>query len=835
MFFSSEEYFLPEAAILLKHFIASNEGNEVLVIGKVNTEGLVYEGELIAMGNDYSVPAVLSAAKPGNIIIHNHPSGNIRPSDADLTLAAIAAEKSVGSYIVDNNVTKVFPIVKWLPHETTEKTEISEESVRNILDTGGTLEKEYKGFEHREPQLEMSLKTANAINREHLLVAEAGTGTGKSFAYLVPAMLHVQQNEGEKVVISTSTIALEEQLVEKDLPFLKDKLDMQDLPIAILKGRNNYICLRKYTLYKNGAIQLSFNKSENSHELVENIDNWLELPGDGSKSSLGLSISGDIWTEINSDEHTCERSKCRYFEKCFFYKARRKANFASILLINHHLLMADVSVKMELEEGTLMQGGVLPKYNTLVIDEAHNLFKSAISFLGETVSTYSVFYNLRRLFNTERTSGVLIKLLEHTREKELNEKIEKLIKSISAFTPYYINSIIPEFMECFDPKESYFELDLHHRRKELGVKFGKVVKFLAETAAEVSSIHRKLDETIEKDPLKRPPEDDNKYSLASELKGVGRRIEMIIEFLENFFTNESSTDLVFWADRQSKRGVRLTTTPVEIQKILVENIYEKIKTVIFTSATLSTGDGEDGFKFFARESGVDRTNREIEMLQLSSCFDYKKVLRAFIPADLPSPQTPFFDDASVDAAKNFIKASKGGALVLFTSIRHREAAKEKFKNFPYTVISQQDYSLGSVVRNFKKDVNSSLLATDTFWEGVDMKGDTLRNLIIVRLPFRFPSHPFIKRYIANLEKTTGEGGFMLFTLPNAILKFKQGLGRLIRTKTDRGTITVLDKRLIEKSYGRDFIKSLPDGVNFSVMPIRGVTKHIESFFGNINK
>ncbi len=830
MGFNPEEFFLPEAVSLLSHLIQQNEGNEILAIGRTTEGGLVFDVKLAAMGNSYSVPGVVKAASPGDVLIHNHPTGNIRPSDADISLSSYAAEKGIGSYIVDNTVSRVFPIVKWLPPEKGEAVPVEMDEIGEILREGGILQQSYPAYEHRDPQRSMAEAVTDAINRSSLVAVEAGTGTGKSFAYLIPALLFVRNNPEKKVVVSTSTIALEEQLIEKDIPFLKEHLDIPEIRAVLLKGRGNYICLRRYDLFRRNNMQTAIVEKVDHSETIEEIDQWINLPHDGSRSSMNTALGGEVWAEINCDEHSCERARCRRYENCFFYRSRRRANSAHVILINHHLLMADVSLKEEDDKS-----GILPAFQMLVVDEAHNLFKSAISFLGETVSTYAISFILKRLFNHEKSKGILIRLLDLLRDKKIIEQLENQMRSIAAFIPLYQHSILTELKELLEEeKESTLQLDPFEKRQRIFNVFERVTRFLDELSSALSPVSKKIKDLIQDDPMLRTKEDELFNSYLVDLNGMLSRLHSINDFLNRFFGEKSSENSVFWGER-GRRGIfKFTITPLQIQQILARNIYDKVESIVFSSATLSTGKGDDGFSFFLGESGLNLTTRDIKLLQLPGCFDYKSNLRIFIPADIPDPNSPHFETETLDLSKKLISASDGGALLLFTSIRHREKARESFTGFSRPVFCQGERPAQALIKMFRDDHQSSLLATDLFWEGIDLKGDTLRNLILFRLPFRFPSHPFIKRYVDLLEKRTGKSGFTLFTLPNAIIKFKQGIGRLIRTKSDRGTITVLDRRVIGKSYGREFLKALPEESLPNVRPSKAIPKEIGDFF-NTNR
>ena len=829
MSFKTSSYFSADAVKLAIHNIRQNDGNEIVMVGKTDDSGIICKIRRVAMGDESSVPAAIKAAAPGEILIHNHPSGNVRPSAADLEVAARAAEKGVGSYIVDNNMTIVFPVVERIEVEDKTVENISEEDVVDVLGPKGRLEINFAGFEFREPQLEMALSCAESINSGNILTAEAGTGTGKSFAYLVPLILYVSKNRGKKAVVSTSTIALEEQLNDRDIPFLLDKLGIDDVSVSVLKGRSNYLCKRKYSFFRIENLQVTLDSdNEEKARTVAEIDSWMNEVNDGTKTTMNHAVADNIWSEICAEELTCEKSKCRHFSKCYFFRARRKANFSSLILINHHLLMADVSMKMEEED----DGGILPQYDILVVDEAHNLFKSAMSFLGETVSTRNITKQLKRLFTPRRSSGLLPRLLDNYNDIETNSRIESAVNGISHFLPLLSNSLKTELIELLgQKKEEIYELDDIETRKNLSGTIQNIIKPLKEITKALDPVIKKLDKEDSEASGLKTAKDELILSLKTDISGSVTKLKLYCDFLGDFCNNPDVDKLVFWGNRGKFDTVSLNITPLEIQKILAENIFNKTSSVILTSATLSTSKNSDGFDFFNRESGLNLAEREKDFLNLSSCFDYTKQVRAFVSTDLPAPVygNEEFEKLSIDASKEIVKASNGGALVLFTSIKHRELAKVAFTDLDFKVISQGQYAISSVVKKFRNDRNATLLATDTFWEGIDMKGETLRNLVLIKLPFKFPNHPFIKRYVARLEEETGKSGFLLYTLPNAILKFKQGFGRLIRTKTDIGSITILDRRVIEKRYGKEFLDAAPPGVLFQMLPSKKIAEKIKEF------
>ena len=833
MSFKAELYFTAAAIRLARYFISQNDGNEIVMVGKVDSDGKVCDLRRAAMGDAGSVPAVIATAAPGEILIHNHPSGNVNPSGADIEVAARAAEKSVGSYIVDNDVLNIFPVVERIQPENAEIEPVDLEEVAEIFSQNGRLAQSDSAFEFRRPQIEMALSVAEAINSSSVLVSEAGTGTGKSFAYLVPAMQYVSKNKGKRVVISTSTIALQEQLFNNDIPALLKKLDIPDIGTVVLKGRSNYLCKRRYADFRMGSVQTKIDDdaSQKTLETVEEIDRWLNYTDDGSRSNMNSAVSLDIWNEICADELACEKSKCRFFSSCFFFKARRRANFASLILVNHHLLMADVSMKSAEDEGE----GILPKFDILVIDEAHNIFKSAVSFLGESVSSNSVRKLLGKLYNTSSGQGLLTKILNNNANSTLLKPLEKAVNILSGgFQAKLAHSFIPELISILgkNSDENFYELDDPEKRKEMTDVLGKIVTVVTDVTDLIAPVVKLLKEKDEAHTELRTVMDDMNRSLLTDLEGVVAKLASYAGFYSEFCIGTNTENQVFWGEKGGET-LTLTISPLDVQRILAENLYKDTKSIIFTSATLTTSRDEHGFDFFYRESGLSMTEREKKAISLESCFDYASQIKAFIGGDMPDParDRELFDAASIDAAHDIVKASGGGALVLFTSISHRENALKYFSDLDFEVFSQGKMPVQAIMKKFREDVNATLLATETFWEGIDMKGETLRNLVIVKLPFRYPSHPFIKRYVARLEQESRKSGFLVYTLPNAVLKFKQGFGRLIRTKSDIGTVTVLDKRIAEKNYGRDFIRSAPLGVKFNVLPVAEITRRIEEFFG----
>ena len=417
----------------------------------------------------------------------------------------------------------------------------------------------------------------------------------------------------------------------------------------------------------------------------------------------------------------------------------------------------------------------------------------------------------------------------------LLKPLEKAVNILSGgFQAKLAHSFLPELISILSKNsdETLYELDDPEKRREMTEILGKIVTVVTDVTDLIAPVVKVLKEKDDAQTELRTVMDDMNRSLVTDLEGVVAKLAAYAGFYSEFCIGTNVENQVFWGEK-SGEALTLTISPLDVQRILAENLYKDTKSVIFTSATLTTSRDEQGFDFFYRESGLALCEREKKAVSLESCFDYASQVKAFVGGDMPDPgkTRELFDSESIDAAHEIVKASGGGALVLFTSISHREAALKSFSDLDFEVFSQGKLPIQAIMKKFREDVNATLLATETFWEGIDMKGETLRNLVIVKLPFRFPSHPFIKRYVAKLEKETGKGGFQVYTLPNAVLKFKQGFGRLIRTKNDIGTVTVLDKRIVTMNYGRDFIKAAPAGLKFNVLPVAEIARQIEDFFG----
>jgi len=633
--------------------------------------------------------------------------------------------------------------------------------MKDILAEDGPVSRVYSGFELRPQQIEMCLAVKQAMEQKVHLASEAGTGVGKSFAYLIPAIEAVSRGN-DKVLISTYTITLQEQLINKDIPFLGEVLPWQ-FNAALAKGRGNFVCLRRLeyaTRKQKGLFDLS------TAELMQ-ISDWARQTKDGSLSDLPMAPSSQLWSAVKSEHGNCRGRKCAYFQKCFYWRNRRRLEAANIIVANHALLFSDLVLKEH-------NASVLPDYRYVIIDEAHNTERVAEDHFGIKISNYRVDYALSGLYNERTKKGILA----YSGQDEAVELVKRCGKGAKYFFEevdewYAKNKGNPR------PGPRFVQNGLAEPLKDLRLAIGKMAK-ATEDVDEQFELMRYAD-------LCRSLEQD------------------LLEFMA-----QPKDGSVYWVENEgrSRKFLSLRSAPVNVAPDVKRCLFDKFESVIMTSATLSC-DGGSGFDFFAGRIGLEN----FMALKLGSPFDYQKQVTMYIETELPEPNDAAFLDAAAEKIKKYVKLTKGKAFVLFTSYSMLKKAAELLAEW----LEENDIQLlqqgagtdrGALLESFKADTNSVLFGTDSFWQGVDVPGLALSNVIIVRLPFAVPSHPLIQGRIEQI-RNSGENPFFKYQLPSAIIKFKQGFGRLIRNKTDSGIVVVLDSRIIRKNYGRDFLAAIP--------------------------
>jgi len=786
----------------------AGESEVFAILSKSNPSTLFDLVNIACRGTKVEVPALLSRTHPGEMTLHNHPSGQLTPSQADLRMASLFGEEGIGSMIVDNQVLKAYVIVE--PYVAAKLEPVSEEEIIDIFKEEGRLSGALDGYETREGQREMAQRISESFHKGSITAIEAGTGTGKSLAYLVPALLWSKINR-KRVLIATKTIALQEQLLYKDIPIAKKVV--KDAPeTALIKGRSNYVCKRKLQDIELDQMEFEFGEETKSLKSeLQAISDWVHQHPSGDRSELPFQPTQDAWEAVQSDSDMCLGSSCPFYQESPFYQSRRQAAKAGVLIVNQALLFTDLALRMT--TGNYKASAIIPPYFTIILDEAHSIEDVATDHFGSRISSFGIRKTLGKFISSKNNKGLLDKLHKRAMRylamdfaKSLEENVVH-IQSLRDSFLFKLGEFTDLLHESFNTSR-YKKLQVH---LDQSVLHSDKLNPLRIEAEELASLNLQLSAMLKSvldtgvDALAHKAEDMESFFI--EFRARLTRFSDLAGTFKRFASKEIEEQvqwltLIVWKGRRSEFHYQVS--PIDVSSLLVKALFDPFHSVIATSATLNL---KDEFDFYRTRSGMAQIEKKtVEFFDFPSPFPLSRLASFVIPDYIPLPTHPDYPQYIKDCILSLAKAGNGGTLVLFTSY----ALLYKMASLCETDLSKMGVELLVQGRDPRPTLvqrltstHGVLFGTDTFWEGIDLRGESLTKVLISKLPFRQLGDPVFEARSKKI-KDAGGNDFKDFALPLALLKFKQGVGRLVRSHTDRGIVVVTDPRITRKYYGKKF-------------------------------
>ena len=814
--------FSEESLQTIKKYLEEHNNKSMIFKATFDEDEKIQKPFFLSLYKKKSFEETLTKVGKNEVVIRTTKPNQLYPSDMELELSEeLYTRRNIAYCLLSSDLDDFYFV------QDIDRIFLEEIDIENYFAKDGILAKEIKGFEYRQEQEEMAQYIQDAINEDRKIIVEAGTGTGKTLAYLIPSIKWAVTNK-KKVIIATNTINLQEQLLLKDIPLAKSIIK-DEFSYVLVKGRNNYVCKRLFNeLVLGKSIDIETFSME-AREQIEYILKWGNKTKTGDKAELPFEVYPDVWELVQSTTELCLGKKCPYRKECFYIKTRMEKMEADILISNHHVFFADLNVRAETDFDS--EYLILPRYDMVIFDEAHNVESVARSYFSVEVSKISFTRLLNRIYQKKnkrkKEKSALIRVEDTVDEKNLEDSeqyiyllntLKEEISILQNIGDEYFDEIrkiyetnteapIKKSLNNFEMTKSRF---LENLREKKDIFQSKLADFLNL----MMSFNNVIDEEKDKNP---------------EVINFNNHLKMFKAYIDSFkFINSFEDDnYIYWLDINSKRtNVILTATPLNIAQKLSTVLFDNLDRLVFASATIVVNGN---FDYFKKSLGLDEEDC-IEAI-IKSPFDYDEQMSVYIPSDIQDSENinAFVSDAS-KFILNILLKTNGKAFILFTSYTMLNqiyySISKKLKDKGFEVFLHGDKPRSQIIKEFKEAENPILFGTTSFWEGVDVQGENLSNVIITKLPFLVPTDPVVSAISKKIEEDGGNS-FMDFQLPEAIIKFKQGVGRLIRKKTDSGNIFILDNRILKKRYGSLFINALPSQKNIKILEKDDIIEEIE--------